>query len=29
MINLYKEITRLAIENEKRGEVKPRINLDD
>ena len=29
MISLYSEITRLAVENEAKGEVKPRINLDD
>jgi hypothetical protein len=29
MISLYSEITRLAVENEEKGEVKPRINLDD
>lgn len=29
MTSLYAEITKMALENEKKGEVKPRINLDD
>ena len=29
MTSLYAEITRMALENERKGEVKPRIKLDD
>ena len=29
MTSLYAEITSMALENEQKGEVKPRINLDD
>ena len=29
MINLYAEITRMAVENEEKGEVKPEIDLSE
>jgi hypothetical protein len=29
MINLYVEITRMAVENEEKGEVKPEIDLSE